>query len=391
MPRGNNTGGAANSSKKKKGPSPAHQNKFAYRHNPKSKTTARILSSPNVHVCRRCHEKIEWRKQYRKYKPRTQAGKCNICGQKNVMAAYHSICAKCSQSSTKAKTLLGQWNCRQEENRDEFHARQQQQGVQLSDQLFDQKEYVDHLHEKELGAENKEMHRRQRERVGTGDKHSEVSTFSEEDICSLQNDCRTIIHASQGEDQSTAGGATTIDEQRQQEDKGARHGPRLLDDDTNRADVTLRDAESHADMTGRRWRRRYVRICAVCVKESALPASDDEETETEATVFQKLSLRQRKQLERQEHKKASSRASVSTSVGNDAAKAAATPQRHGQEEDSTASSVDNTFGHSDDDTDDDDTDDPFLRAVGGSSNLLTGEAYQRKRLEELQLAPQDEG
>ena len=87
-----------NKKKKKKGRAPAHQNKFAFHHNPKSKLTDKILQSPNVHVCRRCHEKIEWRKKYRKYKPRTQPGRCNLCSNRNVLAAYHTICAKCTTS-----------------------------------------------------------------------------------------------------------------------------------------------------------------------------------------------------------------------------------------------------------------------------------------------------
>lgn len=56
------------------------------------------MASANVGVCKRCYEKIEWRKKYRKYKPRSQPGKCNLCFQKNVKAAYHTICAKCTGS-----------------------------------------------------------------------------------------------------------------------------------------------------------------------------------------------------------------------------------------------------------------------------------------------------
>lgn len=91
MPPKNAPGG----SKKKKGRAPKHQNTFAFRHNPKSKKTDKILNSPNVGVCRRCHDKIEWRKKYRKYKPRTQLGKCNLCCRKNITAAYHTICTDC--------------------------------------------------------------------------------------------------------------------------------------------------------------------------------------------------------------------------------------------------------------------------------------------------------
>ncbi|KAL3808755.1 hypothetical protein ACHAXA_010948 [Cyclostephanos tholiformis] len=84
--------------KKKKGRPPAHQNTFAFRHNPKSKKTERILSSPNVGVCDRCRDKIEWRKKYRKYKPLTQPAKCNLCSMRNVLAAYHTICGNCARS-----------------------------------------------------------------------------------------------------------------------------------------------------------------------------------------------------------------------------------------------------------------------------------------------------
>jgi hypothetical protein len=41
-------------------------NSYAFRHNLKSKKTDKILASANVGVCRRCSDKIEWRKKYRK-------------------------------------------------------------------------------------------------------------------------------------------------------------------------------------------------------------------------------------------------------------------------------------------------------------------------------------
>lgn len=98
--------GNTNQKKKKKGRAPAHQNKFAYKHNPKSKTTEKILASPIYHVCQRCHDKLEWRKQYRKYKPRTQPGTCNGCKRRNVKAAYHTICENCTINSIKAQELI---------------------------------------------------------------------------------------------------------------------------------------------------------------------------------------------------------------------------------------------------------------------------------------------
>ena len=92
--------------KKKKGRAPAHQNEFAFRHNPKSKLTEKILASPNVGVCQKCHDKIEWRKQYRKYKPLSQPSTCNLCKRRNITAAYHNICNACAKSDLAWKKMM---------------------------------------------------------------------------------------------------------------------------------------------------------------------------------------------------------------------------------------------------------------------------------------------
>lgn len=92
--------------KKKKGRKPAHQNTFAFRHNPKSKLTDKILASPNEGVCKKCYDKIEWRKQYRKYKPLSQPARCNLCKKRNIKAAYHTICNGCATSETVIKKML---------------------------------------------------------------------------------------------------------------------------------------------------------------------------------------------------------------------------------------------------------------------------------------------
>ncbi len=44
---------------------PAHKNKFAFKHNPKSVKTKEILSIPNVGLCAHCTGVIEWRKSFR--------------------------------------------------------------------------------------------------------------------------------------------------------------------------------------------------------------------------------------------------------------------------------------------------------------------------------------
>ncbi|CAI5744392.1 unnamed protein product [Peronospora destructor] len=76
---------------------PKHQNSFAFKHNPKSKKTERIMLMPIHGLCAKCHQQIEWRKKYRKYKPLTQPGSCIFCHQKNVTSAYHSSCDPCAK------------------------------------------------------------------------------------------------------------------------------------------------------------------------------------------------------------------------------------------------------------------------------------------------------
>lgn len=73
----------------------AHQNTFSFKHNKNSSTTRKILQIPNHGLCDRCHEKIEWRKKFRKYKPIRDARKCQSCHKKQVVFAYHVICQEC--------------------------------------------------------------------------------------------------------------------------------------------------------------------------------------------------------------------------------------------------------------------------------------------------------
>lgn len=49
--------------------------------------------------CRRCCEIISWKVNYGKYETLQRAKKCNLCGQKTVMLAYHHICQGCSKSN----------------------------------------------------------------------------------------------------------------------------------------------------------------------------------------------------------------------------------------------------------------------------------------------------
>lgn len=59
------------SSGKPKSGAPAYANRTAFRHNPSSKLTKKILAMPINGLCPSCEEQIEWRKRFRKYKPLT--------------------------------------------------------------------------------------------------------------------------------------------------------------------------------------------------------------------------------------------------------------------------------------------------------------------------------
>jgi Uncharacterized conserved protein (DUF2039) len=280
--------------KKKKGHAPAHQNAFAFQHNPKSKKTLTILALPNLHVCRRCHDKIEWRKKYRKYKPRTQPSKCNVCQQRNVLAAYHTICDKCSVGD-KAKTIV--------------------------------RDFIKNLKEEQAAAlvtATKSI------KSDTEQKLEEVESAMK--VSSLQDD-----HA--------CADATNT----QQPDASSSEG---------------------ADST---WEGR---ACCMCVKEFALPDGGDEngaDRDDPLSSGQKLTLRQRKTLERQ--RQARGKKLKEEETGDNT--------QQPQADDNRADSDDESDMYSDDDEDD-----PFLKAVGGSHKLMTGEAYQRALMEKEQQRQQ---
>ena len=50
-------------------------------------------------LCHACLPKIKWKLQFGKFKPKTQAGKCNTCELKTVVKAYRHYCDKCCQDN----------------------------------------------------------------------------------------------------------------------------------------------------------------------------------------------------------------------------------------------------------------------------------------------------
>lgn len=83
----------------RRGP-PAHQNAIQWvpnradKHNSLQKFVSEIKID---RVCRRCHDQIEWKRTYGKYKPLKQPAKCVGCSQKTVHQAYHNLCQVCCE------------------------------------------------------------------------------------------------------------------------------------------------------------------------------------------------------------------------------------------------------------------------------------------------------
>ena len=79
---------------KKKGQK--YQNTFTFKHNKGSLLTRKIASTPLDLLCKRCIEILQWKIDYRKYKPLSTVGRCNLCKEKKIYKAYRTICDECA-------------------------------------------------------------------------------------------------------------------------------------------------------------------------------------------------------------------------------------------------------------------------------------------------------
>lgn len=63
-----------------------HQNRTSFKNDlhDTSHTIKMINNIKIAEVCERCKKIIDWKRQYRKYKPLTQPKSCNLCHQKTV-------------------------------------------------------------------------------------------------------------------------------------------------------------------------------------------------------------------------------------------------------------------------------------------------------------------
>ena len=358
-----------NKSKKKvaasNGRIPAYNNTFAFRHNPKSKKTASILASPIQYCCRRCHDKLVWRKTYRKYKPLTQPTSCNLCNKRNITAAYHTVCDSCSVSHPKAIAQLQEWNNRKN------NKNTGKTSVDAATSADSGNEQVDAL----TTAFEKNM-----------------TTEADEPIQTEQNEEEKV------------------------------------------EDVTGNDSLPPTTTSTRRNYLVHKRVCTVCFKQPALPDDDtnhgeDDDDDEEGDINNNnrpLKLRQMKSLQRQREKQQQEQDEKGQKKKAPITDAAVEDNRTGIEEDDEdedeeddeqydedeAESGDDAYHHGttgglapNDDLDhiirstttktagtildihqdDDDMDDPFLQAIGGAQNLLVGDAYQKKLLEQKTL------
>ena len=355
---------------------PAFNNTFAFRHNPKSKKTASILASPIQNCCRRCHEKIVWRKTYRKYKPLTQPTICNLCNKRNITAAYHTVCNTCSVSHPKAMALLQEWN---NSKKSSLTNKKDNKNTTASNDLADR----------------------------------ELSSAVSVDSCNDQVEALTLSfehNLSSAADEGVP--PSQLIQRLQSNDDTA-------DDDVTEKDATLKTAST------RRNHQVHKRVCTVCFKQPALPvdaAADEECDDDNNNNNRPLKLRQVKALQRQREKQQyqqdeqgrKKKAPITDVTVEDDAEG---DEHENDDEDEVDEDKDEQ--HDDDDADvrdtqysygarcdtdrndelnrvrsttatggildiDDDGDinDPFLQAIGGAQNLLVGEAYQKRLLEQ---------
>lgn len=125
------------------------------------------------------------------------------------------------------------------------------------------------------------------------------------------------------------------------------------------------------------------RVCAICVKEVALPDEGGPEHSIEDIVARMgpMSLRQRRGLERQllkqqEEQTGGTKANEDNLDGNDDEESDGVHVDDAHE-DGSEEEVEGDIRQVFDECDEDD---PFLKAIGGADKLLIGEAYQKMLL-----------
>lgn len=87
---------------------------------------------PTTGLCLKCYEKIQWRKEYRKYKPLKAPKKCATCRQPRISQAYHVYCKNCADGKCEKCGLQRE---RSVIGRDEVHQAVQKKLDEVQGQL----------------------------------------------------------------------------------------------------------------------------------------------------------------------------------------------------------------------------------------------------------------
>ena len=77
-------------------------------------------NTPLDKLCKRCSEQLQWRLDYRKYKPLDKAKKCHKCTKPFVLKAYRTICDICAVKDKKDGVLLCTKCCHNVKIMDQF-------------------------------------------------------------------------------------------------------------------------------------------------------------------------------------------------------------------------------------------------------------------------------
>ena len=76
-----------------------HQNVTAFKDYKGCTIYKKIKALPNEGLCEKCHDIIEWKKKYHKYKPLTSPGVCCMCKRKTIRHAYHTVYQECATAN----------------------------------------------------------------------------------------------------------------------------------------------------------------------------------------------------------------------------------------------------------------------------------------------------
>ena len=57
-------------------------------------------------LCQRCFDQIQWRIDYKKYKPLSVPSRCHECKKKSIVKAYRMLCDQCAVTKIEVELNL---------------------------------------------------------------------------------------------------------------------------------------------------------------------------------------------------------------------------------------------------------------------------------------------